>query len=145
MLDLEIPAIELPRTGRMTVRTPQIPDMRRWFFDNLGWGIDMGADPEGFGGVTLPRTRLDQVVDLLLIRWVSVELFRQYVPQARCTHRCRFATKLLCTCPCSGEQHGSQAAEQPLSMEDFELIGTGADDWSMTVIGRCEKNAAGCR
>jgi len=133
MLNPEIPVIELPRTGRMTVRTPQIPDVRRWFFDHLGWRIDMREDPDGLGGVSLPRTKLDQVVGLLLAQWGTVELFRQYLPQMRCTHRCRYATKLLCACPCSGEQHGSQAPEQPL-MSDFEMIATGADDWSSVII-----------
>lgn len=135
MLYPDIPSIELPRQGDITIRTPDVPEIRRWFFDNLGWRIALGSDPDGLGGVTLPRAHLDRVTKLLLSRWSEVELFRQYQPGLRCTHRCRYATKLICTCPCSGEQHGSQSPELPLVPDgDFTLIGTGLDDWSLVRI-----------
>lgn len=139
-MELELPVIELPRTGRITVRTPPMPEVRRWFFDQLGWRIDLRADPDDLGGVSLPRKQLDRVTGILLTRWEAVELFRQYVPGLRCNHRCRFAAKLLCACPCSGEQHGSQAPEEPLMVPDggFDLIGSGLDDWSLVRITRSD-------
>lgn len=134
----EIPVIELPRKGPIIIRPPEIPDMRRWFFDHLGWRVALGGDPDDLGGVTLPRAQLDRVTSLLLTRWDEVELYREYRPELRCTHRCRHATKLICACPCSGEQHGSQAEELPvLGPEgDFTLLGTGFDDWSLVRITR---------
>lgn len=138
MMELDLPVVVLPRQGHITVRTPPIPDTRRWFFDQLGWRTALGADPDGLGGVTLPRTQLDKVTGILLGRWEAVELFREYQPELRCNHRCRHATKLSCACPCSGEQHGSQAPELPLFGPDggFDLIGTGYDDWSLVRITR---------
>jgi hypothetical protein len=143
MMELELPVIELPRDGRITVRTPPIPEVRRWFFDRLGWRIDMGPDPDDLGGVSLARTQLDRVIGILLTEWDAVELFRQYQPGLRCNHRCRYAAKLLCACPCSGEQHGSQAPELPLLGPDgdFDLIGTGRDNWSLVRITHVRPDA----
>lgn len=138
-MELELPVVELPRTGRITVRTPPMLETRRWFFDRLGWRIDLRADPDDLGGVSLPRGQLDRVIGVLLAEWDAVELFRQYQPGMVCRHRCRFATKLLCACPCSGEQHGSQAPELPLVTDGvFDLIGSGLDDWSLTRITRVD-------
>ena len=135
-MDQEIPILELPREGPLTVRTPPFPDLRRFFFDHFGWRMNLGGDPEDLGGLTIARTHLDATVKLLLTRWPAVELLRQYSPHAVCKHRCRYATKLLCSCPCSGEHHGSMAPEQPVLRAEgsLELIGTGVDDWSLTVI-----------
>jgi len=136
MINVDMPVIELPRQGRITVRTPPMDDARRWFFDHLGWRTDVGPDPDDLGGVSLPRTHLDKVIGILLTRWEAVELFREYRPEMRCTHRCRYATKLICACACSGEQHGSESAEVPLLRPDgdFEMIGSGYDNWSLVKI-----------
>lgn len=138
-MEREIPILELARAGPLVVRTPPFPDLRRFFFDHFGWRMNLGADPDsldGLSGLTIARTHLDATVKLLLTRWDAIELLRQYSPELRCTHRCLRATKLLCACPCSGEHHGSQADELPaLGPEgNFELIGTGMDDWSLSVI-----------
>jgi hypothetical protein len=136
MNEEEVPVIELPREGRIIIRTPPDPDIRRWFFDKLGWRVSLGPDPDGLGGVTLPRGQLDRVTDLLVDRWGGVDLLREYQPLLRCVHRCRYATKLLCACPCSGEQHGSQAVEVPLlgPVGSFELVDSGLDNWSLVRI-----------
>lgn len=140
-MEQEIPILELPRQGPLVVRTPPFPDLRRFFFDHFGWRMNLGGDPDGLGGLTIARTRLDDTVKLLLTRWPAVELLRQYSPYAVCRHRCRYATKLLCACPCSGEHHGSLAPEQPVLVAggELELIGTGTDDWSLTVIVHQER------
>jgi hypothetical protein len=137
-LELDTPAIELPRTGHLTIRTPPIPEVRRWFFDHLGWNTGLGPDPARLGGVTLPRAHLDRVVDLLLTRWETVDLFREYLPDARCTPRCRAATGLSCTCSCSGEEHGSLSPEQPVmgAQGTPDLINTGSRCWSLARIQR---------
>lgn len=121
----------------MRVHTPPLQARGKWLLDLVGWRSEVRKDKDDEGGLILHRRHLPLVVKSLVERYGSVDLYRQYHPEERCTARCQKAAKPECTCSCAGEKHGDLAGETWLSghrASDYLLVGTGVDDWSHTRV-----------
>lgn len=136
-MQVPIPSVELPTKGPIRIYTPRIPAQREWFFDLIGWRSRLSVDPDGEGGLVMHRRHFPAVLNGLVERFGAVDLFRQYRPDEPCTSSCRRAKNADCSCSCAGEHHGAREGYSWLGGHiagDYLAIGTGADDWSHTVV-----------
>lgn len=53
----------------------------------------------------VPRSKLDQVVRFLALRFGRVDVYQQYTLTMRCDTRCTAAKGTECVCSCLGENH----------------------------------------
>ena len=56
---------------------------------------------------SIPRSRFNEVVDLILQRHGRVYIIQPYVETEKCAPACRNATGHECQCSCLGANHGS--------------------------------------
>lgn len=140
-MELQVPSIEVPAQGPIRVHTPPLQARGKWILDVVGWRNQVRTDQDGEGGITLHRRHLPVVLQALTEKYGSVDLYRQYEPEERCTPRCQKAGKPECTCSCAGERHGEAKGASWLEGKtagEYVRVGTGADDWSHTRITSSE-------
>jgi len=56
---------------------------------------------------SLPRSRFNEVVDLILKRHENIYIIQPYLETEKCAPACRKATGHECQCSCLGANHGS--------------------------------------
>lgn len=92
------------RNSSLQLRMPYAPNNRAWLRCSK-----KKKDPEWNAEKKfwrLPKSRLNQLVGMMLERFGSVHIIQPYVSTEKCAPACWDARGFECECSCMGENHG---------------------------------------